>query len=397
MSNHKSSIADRFGLDKLPCTFIITLLIMQVFGLLTLFSASYTTAYAETGNSYSYVFDQLIFTALGEVTMVVASLFDYHLLKRWTNLAYVITLALLVLVLTCSPINGCKRWLNWSGIPIPSIQVSEMAKFVLVLMAAKIISNNWRRRKTIRYGIIAPMVPVFLVFLLLIAEPHFSAIVLTGLIIGSMMLLTGAGGIWSIGAAGLGAGGIWFILSFASKHIEYVERRLDGWTSDISQMTYQTKQSLFAIGSGGFAGLGLGNSMEKQLWLPECTNDFIYSIICEELGFVGAVVTIILFFALIMQGLYIAFTAKDAYGTLIAVGVIAQIAWQAFLNIGVVTNSFPNTGISLPFFSSGGTSLVMLLAEIGVVLNIAKQGSGNRIFARDDPQRVVAAPEAARK
>lgn len=397
MSNHKSSIADRFGLDKLPCTFIITLLIMQVFGLLTLFSASYTTAYAETGNSYSYVFDQLIFTALGEVTMVVASLFDYHLLKRWTNLAYVITLALLVLVLTCSPINGCKRWLHWSGIPIPSIQVSEMAKFVLVLMAAKIISNNWRRRKTIRYGIIAPMVPVFLVFLLLIAEPHFSAIILTGLIIGSMMLLTGAGGIWSIGAAGLGAGGIWFILSFASKHIEYVERRLDGWTSDISQMTYQTKQSLFAIGSGGFAGLGLGNSMEKQLWLPECTNDFIYSIICEELGFVGAVVIIILFFALIMQGLYIAFTAKDAYGTLIAVGVIAQIAWQAFLNIGVVTNSFPNTGISLPFFSSGGTSLVMLLAEIGVVLNIAKQGSGNRIFARDDPQRVVAAPEAARK
>ena len=397
MSKHKSSIADRFGLDKLPYTFIITLLIMQVFGLLMLFSASYTTAYAETGNSYSYVFDQLIFTALGEVTMVVASLFDYHLLKRWTNLAYVITLALLVLVLTCSPINGCKRWLHWSGIPIPSIQVSEMAKFILVLMAAKIISNNWRRRKTIRYGIIAPMVPVFLVFLLLVAEPHFSAIILTGLIIGSMMLLTGAGGIWSIGAAGLGAGGIWFILSFASKHIEYVERRLDGWTSDISQMTYQTKQSLFAIGSGGFAGLGLGNSMEKQLWLPECTNDFIYSIICEELGFVGAVVTIILFFALIMQGLYIAFTAKDAYGTLIAVGVIAQIAWQAFLNIGVVTNSFPNTGISLPFFSSGGTSLVMLLAEIGVVLNIAKQGSGNRIFARDDPQRVVAAPEAARK
>ncbi len=397
MSNHKSSIADRFGLDKLPCTFIITLLIMQVFGLLTLFSASYTTAYAETGNSYSYVFDQLIFTALGEVTMVVASLFDYHLLKRWTNLAYVITLALLVLVLTCSPINGCKRWLHWSGIPIPSIQVSEMAKFVLVLMAAKIISNNWRRRKTIRYGIIAPMVPVFLVFLLLVAEPHFSAIILTGLIIGSMMLLTGAGGIWSIGAAGLGAGGIWFILSFASKHIEYVERRLDGWTSDISQMTYQTKQSLFAIGSGGFAGLGLGNSIEKQLWLPECTNDFIYSIICEELGFVGAVVTIILFFALIMQGLYIAFTAKDAYGTLIAVGVIAQIAWQAFLNIGVVTNSFPNTGISLPFFSSGGTSLGMLLAEIGVVLNIAKQGSGNRIFARDDPQRVVATLEAARK
>ena len=397
MSKHKSSIADRFDLDKLPYTFIITLLIMQVFGLLMLFSASYTTAYAETGNSYSYVFDQLIFTALGEVTMVVASLFDYHLLKRWTNLAYVITLALLVLVLTCSPINGCKRWLHWSGIPIPSIQVSEMAKFILVLMAAKIISNNWRRRKTIRYGIIAPMVPVFLVFLLLVAEPHFSAIILTGLIIGSMMLLTGAGGIWSIGAAGLGAGGIWFILSFASKHIEYVERRLDGWTSDISQMTYQTKQSLFAIGSGGFAGLGLGNSMEKQLWLPECTNDFIYSIICEELGFVGAVVTIILFFALIMQGLYIAFTAKDAYGTLIAVGVIAQIAWQAFLNIGVVTNSFPNTGISLPFFSSGGTSLVMLLAEIGVVLNIAKQGSGNRIFARDDPQRVVAAPEAARK
>lgn len=392
---NSNTTTKRNKLNSLPYPFIATLLIIQVFGLLMLFSASYSTAYAETGNSYSYVFDQLKFTLLGETAMLIISRIDYHRLRRLTNAAYAVCILLLIIVLSCAPINGCRRWLHWKGIPIPSIQVSEIAKFVLILMAAKIISGRWNRHRTLKYGVIAPFLPVIPIVILLVFEPHFSAIILLCLIVGTMLLMSGSGGVWTYAASGAGAAGIWFILNVARKYVPYVENRLSGWTADLSKMTYQTKQSLYAIGSGGLLGLGLGGSLEKRLWLPECTNDFIFSIICEELGFVGAMVTIFLFAALVMQGFYLAFTAKDAYGMLIGVGIMAQISWQTFLNIAVVTNSLPNTGISLPFFSSGGTSLVMLLCEIGVLLNIARQGAGNRIFASADAQSVVSRPETA--
>ena len=140
-------------------------------------------------------------------------------------------------------------------------------------------------------------------------------------------------------------------------------------------MTDQTLHSLYAIGSGGLSGLGLGNSLEKQIWLPECVNDFIFSVVCEELGFIGACVVIVLFVLLIAQCLYYSFEAPDYYGTLLGLGITAQIGWQVFFNIGVVTNTLPNTGISLPFFSSGGTSLLMLLGEMGVMLSIARRGA----------------------
>ena len=151
--------------------------------------------------------------------------------------------------------------------------------------------------------------------------------------------------------------------------------RLDGWTSDLDKMTDQTLQSLYAIGSGGLTGLGLGNSVEKQLWLPECTNDFIFSVVCEELGFVGAVVVILLFVLLLVQGFMIAFQAGDRFSTLVGVGIMAQVGWQVFCNVAVVTNTLPNTGISLPFFSSGGTSLLLLMAEMGVMIHIGRNGA----------------------
>ena len=140
-------------------------------------------------------------------------------------------------------------------------------------------------------------------------------------------------------------------------------------------MTDQTLQSLYAIGSGGLTGLGLGNSVEKQLWLPECTNDFIFSVVCEELGFVGAVVVILLFVLLLVQGFLIAFQAADRFSTLVGAGIMAQVGWQVFCNVAVVTNTLPNTGISLPFFSSGGTSLLLLMAEMGVMIHIGRNGA----------------------
>ena len=165
-------------------------------------------------------------------------------------------------------------------------------------------------------------------------------------------------------------------------------------------MTDQTVQSLYAIGSGGLTGLGLGNSVEKQLWLPESTNDFIFSVVCEELGFVGAVLIIVLFVLFIVQGLWIAYRAENLYCTMVGIGIMAQIAWQVFCNIAVVTNTLPNTGISLPFFSSGGTSLILLLAEMGVMVNIGRNGeraAQQREALRAQHEAEKAEQEAARR
>ena len=213
---------------------------------------------------------------------------------------------------------------------------------------------------------------------LLVLEPHMSGILLTTAIVGTILLLGGSGGIITWGCAGAAL----FLLETLLKHvdsIDYLQSRLDGWTQDLDRMTSQTKQSLYAIGSGGATGLGLGNSIEKQLWLPESTNDFIFSVVCEELGFVGAVIVIVLFVLFLVQGFWIAFHAENRFCTLVGIGIMAQIAWQVFCNIAVVTNTLPNTGISLPFFSSGGTSLILLLAEMGVMVNIGRNGERARL------------------
>ena len=214
--------------------------------------------------------------------------------------------------------------------------------------------------------------------ILLVLEPHMSGILLTTAIVGTILLLGGSGGIITWGCAGAAL----FLLETLLKHvdsIDYLQSRLDGWTQDLDRMTSQTKQSLYAIGSGGATGLGLGNSIEKQLWLPESTNDFIFSVVCEELGFVGAVIVIVLFVLFLVQGFWIAFHAENRFCTLVGIGIMAQIAWQVFCNIAVVTNTLPNTGISLPFFSSGGTSLILQLAEMGVMVNIGRNGERARL------------------
>lgn len=380
-----------------PVAFIATLTIIQIFGLLMLFSASYATGYLQKGDSYYYIWDQLIYTLLGEGVMIVASCFDYHWLHRWTKWLYLVCLILLCVVLTCEPINNCRRWLHWDGVPIPSIQPSEITKFAMILLTAHIMCTYRARRNTFRYGFVYPLVPLVPVIALMFFEPHLSGMILICTIVCSIMLLGGSGGKYLLGLAGLGAAGIWLLYNFAADKIEYVMERLEGWTSDLTKMPWQTYQSLLAIGSGGLTGMGLGNSMEKQLWLPECTNDFIFSVVCEELGFIGALLVIFLFIALILQGLAIAYNAADLYGTLIAIGITAQVAWQVFCNIAVVTNSMPNTGISLPFFSSGGTSLVMLLGEMGILLNIARQGAAAaaREKAQGQAQNAEQPPRAA--
>ena len=370
---------------------LATLGIIIVFGLVMLFSASYTTGYLRFGDSLYYIKSQVLCLGLGLVAMFLFSYVDHRLLRRLVWPGYFFVLALLVLVLFSTPLNGCKRWLRVAGM---TVQVSEIAKFEMILLTAHIAAKSprlekldpgrsgqvpvgpWLQQRLVR-ELLLPLLPLLPVILLLVMEPHMSGIVLTTAMVGTILLLGGNGGVitWVGGAAGI------FLLETILQHIDsipYLQSRLDGWTQDLTKMTDQTLQSLYAIGSGGVTGLGLGNSIEKQLWLPESTNDFIFSVVCEELGFAGAVLVIVLFVVFLVQGFWLAFHAENRFCTLVGIGIMAQIAWQVFCNIAVVTNTLPNTGISLPFFSSGGTSLILLLAEMGVMVNIGRNGERTR-------------------
>ena len=370
---------------------LATLGVIIVFGLVMLFSASYTTGYLRFGDSLHYIKSQVLCLGLGLVAMFLFSYVDHRLLRRLVWPGYFLVLALLVLVLFSTPLNGCKRWLRVAGM---TVQVSEIAKFEMILLTAHIAATAprlekldpsrsgrvpvgpWLQQRLVR-ELLLPLLPLLPVILLLVMEPHMSGIVLTTAMVGTILLLGGNGGVitWVGGAAGI------FLLETILQHIDsipYLQSRLDGWTQDLTKMTDQTLQSLYAIGSGGVTGLGLGNSIEKQLWLPESTNDFIFSVVCEELGFAGAVLVIVLFVVFLVQGFWLAFHAENRFCTLVGIGIMAQIAWQVFCNIAVVTNTLPNTGISLPFFSSGGTSLILLLAEMGVMVNIGRNGERTR-------------------
>ena len=365
--------------------------IIVIFGLVMLFSASYTTGYLRMGDSFHYIKQQALCMILGLGCMFLISYVDHRFLRKMVVPGYIIVLAMLAVTLTMAPLNGCRRWIRFGGL---TLQSSEVAKFEMILfsshLAAKapqverldperrilLTPREWLRVRVWKQ-LVVPVLPLIPVVLLLAMEPHMSGIVLTTAMVGTILLLGGNGGVitWVGGAAGI------FLLETILQHIDsipYLQSRLDGWTQDLTKMTDQTLQSLYAIGSGGVTGLGLGNSIEKQLWLPESTNDFIFSVVCEELGFAGAVLVIVLFVVFLVQGFWLAFHAENRFCTLVGIGIMAQIAWQVFCNIAVVTNTLPNTGISLPFFSSGGTSLILLLAEMGVMVNIGRNGERTR-------------------
>lgn len=374
--------------SHLLINWLATLAVIMVFGLVMLFSASYTTGYLRMGSSFHYISRQLLYAAVGLGLMWFMSHVDHRALRRLAGPGYWVVLALLAVTLTMAPLNGCKRWLRFGGF---TIQTSEVAKFEMILLcshyAAKaqqferldsdrlLIKPTFRQWLKVRVWqqLVKPVAPLVPVLGLLALEPHMSGIVLTVAIVGTILLLTGSGGILTwVGA--ITAGGLLETVLSHVDSIPYLQDRLEDWSQDLDKVSDQTLQSLYAIGSGGLKGLGLGNSVEKQLWLPESTNDFIFSVVCEELGFIGATLIILLFVLFIVQGLLIAYRAENLYCTMVGIGIMAQIAWQVFCNIAVVTNTLPNTGISLPFFSSGGSSLMLLLAEMGVMVNIGRNG-----------------------
>ena len=359
------------GLD-LP--FMAILLLLLCYGLIMLYSAGYAVALYRRGDAYTYIRPQLLFAALGVAAMYAASLVDYHI---WHKLAWPllgVSLALLVLVLFMPEYNGCKRWIVLPG--LGTLQPSEIAKFSVVLVFAHIISLNHDRMKTFTAGVLPFGAVLGAVAVLMLLEPHLSGTLLI-LGIGAVLMFVGGTGLKWFGLAGaLGAGAIAAALVFLPDLVPYAMDRLASWRDPFADPLgegHQTIQSLYAIASGGVMGLGLGNSRQKYLYVPEPQNDFIFSILCEELGFVGAAAVIVLFLALFLRGMTVAVRARDKFGALLVVGFVTQVILQAVLNIAVVTNTIPNTGISLPFFSSGGTSLLMLLGEMGIVLSVSRQ------------------------
>lgn len=359
---------------RIDMPILLITLVLLAFGLVMLYSASYVVGiYKFSGDSLHYIKDQFRFAVAGLIVMYIASRVDYHILRNYSLSFLGFVYILLIIVLFMPPYNYCYRWITIPN--IGTFQPSEFAKFAVILVFADIIEKNYSKMKTLRYGIVPFGVILLPIVFLLYLEPHLSAIVITCGVGVIMMYVGGADTKWFIlGALVAVAGAIALFIIFPDS-VDHVKPRIDAWLnpeSDILDDGYQTYQSMLAIGSGGLFGLGLGNGRQKHLHLPEPQNDFIFAVICEELGFVGGVMVIILFIALFLRGIYIATRAKDKFGAMLVVGIITQIALQAFLNVGVATGTLPNTGISLPFFSEGGTSLLMLLAEMGVVLSVSR-------------------------
>lgn len=357
---------------RLDISFLATVLFLLTFGLVMLFSSSYAYAYERFGNSYKFISKQFIFAVFGVVVMLAISKINYHILRKWAILIYAITFLMLVAVLILPPMSDDVTVKRWIAIKSFSFQPSEIGKFAIILLFSHLISINQEKMRSFKFifllgvllaGIAAPVV----------LEPHISATLLI-LLIGFVLMFVG--GMSGVIAASLGAaGGLGAIVFLNSSIIGYSSDRIKYWRDpwlDAKGKGFQTIQSLLAIGSGGILGRGIGQSRQKYLWVPEPHNDFIFSIICEELGLVGALFVIGGFAVLVWRGFNIAMRAEDKFGMLLAIGLSFQVGLQAMLNIWVVTNTIPNTGISLPFFSYGGSSLIILLAEMGIILSISR-------------------------
>ncbi len=360
---------------RMDISFFFLVIVLQTIGLIMLFSASYVTALREEGSSLYYVFRQSVYVIVGFIAMIALSYFDYHWWRKLKWLAYGVGMVLMVAALFFKGVAGAKRWVYIGPL---SIQPSEIMKFVVAVVCAHLIAANYKRMKQLRYGFWPFVIVLAPVLGLMLLQRHLSGLVIIALIAGTMMFIGGSRFRWFatiIGIAAVGLGLLTVFVGFGTM-FGYVEPRLEAWldplSGSIQGTKWQTAQGLFAIGSGGLFGVGLGNSTQKHLYVSEPQNDMIFSIVCEELGFVGAVVIILLFILLVYSGFSIAMRAPDKFGCMLAIGLTSQVGWQALLNIAVVTNSIPNTGISLPFFSAGGSALTMLLAQMGVILNISR-------------------------
>lgn len=353
--------------------FLLTMLLLSI-GVIMVFSSSYARAWYDPGdvtggNAAYYFFRQLVFALLGLVAMFTASRVPMYMYRRYAFWFLAFTLVLLMLVPVIGvKANGSRRWLGVGGL---TLQPSELAKLAVILSFSVLICKLKGRMRSFKYGILPFAGILGIIVGLLILEPHFSASIII-LAVGAVMLFLGGVSLgWFAAAFGAAGGALAVLLTF----FPYASSRINTWRdpfSDISGRGYQIVQSLYTIGSGGLSGLGLGGSRQKFLYLPEEHNDFIFSVVCEELGFIGAALILCLFALLILRGFWIALHCRDKFSFLVVCGISSLLAIQVFLNVAVVTNLMPCTGISLPLFSYGGTALLIQLFELGIILSASR-------------------------
>ena len=361
-------LVDERGMLDVP--YLVLTVLLTVIGLVMLFSASYASAISEGLAPTHYFIRQGCFAAAGIAVMLLVSRLNY---QAWRFLAFwVLGGAVLLLIAVAIPgigvsHNGARRWIK-IGV---EFQPSEFAKLGVVLTFAAAMSVYRDKMKTFRCGVLPFAAILVVIAVLLYLEPHLSATVIVLLLGAVMMFLGGTRLRWF--ALGVLGGGALVLLYLSTKG--YASDRIMAWRNPFDYAKdegYQIVQSLYAIGSGGLFGLGFGHSRQKYLYLPEPENDYLFAIVCEELGLVGALLVLALFVLLIVRGYWIALHARDRFGSLLTAGLTTLLALQVFFNIGVVTNFLPATGISLPFFSYGGTALVLQLAEMGIVLSVSR-------------------------
>ena len=351
--------------------FLILVLLALAVGLTMLYSASFAQSEYDTGytSSTRYLQKQAVCALIGLAAMLFFSRIPAQL---WYRLAWPLYFGSIVLLLSVlvvgESVNGARRWINVAGI---QFQPSELAKFTMILLFGRLTRQFGDRAEKFRYGVLGFGLAMLGILVPLALEKHLSAIMLMGMVGVVMMFVAGTRAKWLLAGAGAAAA---FVVVYVSL-MGYAGDRITAWLHperDPGDTGYQILQSLYAIGSGGLFGLGFGKSRQKYLYLPFQYNDYIFAVICEELGLVGATAIIVLLAALILRGYWIALHAKDRFSTVLAAGLITLIAVQTVLNLGVVTNLLPSTGISLPFFSYGGTALAVNLGEMGIVLSISR-------------------------
>lgn len=375
--------------------FMLTMLLLGI-GLIMMFSASYASAYYDPsqGSATAYIKKQATFAFFGVIAMYIISKVNYQFYRRWALIAVVGSIFLLT-ILIIEPLGlgfgrstvGAQRWLGIGGF---SFQPSELAKVSVIVYFAARLSNrgiekprhftnrtntgralNFLERigflELVPYGVV-----LLIIAFLMLQQPHMSGTILILVGAAAVMFAAGIHWGWFVGAGSVVIGGLWIVVT----QFPYMSARViiwqDPWSDPLGD-GFQIIQSLYAIGSGGLTGLGLGQSRQKYLYVPEPENDFVFPIVVEELGFIGATVIICLFMMLILRGYWLALHSRDRFGALLIVGIITLFAVQVFLNISVVTNFLPTTGISLPFFSYGGTALMIQLAQMGMILAVSRQ------------------------
>ena len=366
---NKKKVKRKSKLGSVNPYILYSVLALVAIGIIMVFSASYYDALYKHKDVFYFLKKELTWVPVGLVALVVMMLIDYHLLKKFTVFAYGVTVVALVAVLFVgSTINGAKRWLNIAGI---SFQPSELAKYVIVFFLAMMIDKYGKVNRNWKIPLIY-LGSAALFALLVYKENNLSIAAIIMFVAFIMIFVSGMS--FKETFALIGIGGVAGTIGIFSS--DYRTERfisfLDPWKY-ANDEGYQLVHSLYALGSGGLFGVGLGNSKQKALYMPEPHNDFIFSIIGEEVGLIGCIFVIAIFVVLIVSGIKVASRAKDRYGKLLATGIISVIAVQAIINIAVVTGSMPVTGVPLPFISYGGTSLVFNLAAMGVLLNISRQ------------------------